>query len=37
MRALLEAVSGPEHNACLAATAQLLALHGLLFAIGLAL
>jgi len=36
MRALLAAVSGPEHNACLAATAKLLALHGLLFAVGLA-
>lgn len=35
MRALLAAVTGPEHNACLAATAQLLALHGLLFAVGL--
>jgi 1,4-dihydroxy-2-naphthoate octaprenyltransferase len=35
MRALLAATTGPEHNACLAATAQLLALHGLLFAAGL--
>ena len=35
MRALLAATTGPEHNVCLAATAQLLALHGLLFAIGL--
>jgi len=37
MRALLEATNGPEHNACLAATAQLLAMHGLLFAVGLVL
>lgn len=37
MRALLRAVDGPEHNACLAATAQLLMLHGALFAVGLAL
>lgn len=37
MRALLAAADGPEHNACLAATAQLLMLHGLLFAAGLAL
>jgi len=37
MRALLRAASGPEHNACLAATAQLLVAHGILFATGLAL
>jgi 1,4-dihydroxy-2-naphthoate octaprenyltransferase len=37
MRALLHAVDGPEHNACLAATAQLLMAHGILFATGLAL
>jgi 1,4-dihydroxy-2-naphthoate octaprenyltransferase len=37
MRALLHAVDGPEHNACLAATAKLLMVHGILFAIGLAL
>ena len=37
IRALLEAVDGPEHNACLAATAQLLMAHGILFATGLAL
>lgn len=37
MRALLAAVTGPEHNACLAATAKLLALHGVAFAIGLVL
>jgi 1,4-dihydroxy-2-naphthoate polyprenyltransferase len=37
MRALLHATTGPEHNACLAATAQLLAVHGLLFAVGLVL
>jgi 1,4-dihydroxy-2-naphthoate octaprenyltransferase len=35
MRALLAAATGPDHNACLAATAKLLALHGLLFAAGL--
>lgn len=35
LRALLGASTGPEHNACLAATAQLLALHGVLFALGL--
>jgi 1,4-dihydroxy-2-naphthoate octaprenyltransferase len=35
MRALLAATTGPEHNAILAGTAQLLALHGLLFAAGL--
>jgi len=35
VRALAGAVTGPEYNGCLAATAQLLALHGLLFAIGL--
>ncbi len=37
LRALLRAVDGPEHNACLAATAQLLMAHGILFATGLAL
>ena len=37
MRALLHAVDGPSHNACLAATAQLLMAHGILFATGLAL
>lgn len=35
VRALAAAVTGPEHNACLAATAQLLALHGSMFAVGL--
>ncbi len=35
--ALTRAVNGPEHNACLAATAQLLMAHGILFATGLAL
>lgn len=35
VRALAAAVTGPEYNACLAKTAQLLALHGVLFAIGL--
>ena len=37
LRQLLRATTGPEHNALLAATGQLLALHGLLFAVGLAL
>ncbi len=37
LRALLRAVDGPSHNACLAATAQLLMAHGILFATGLAL
>ncbi|MBL0212578.1 MAG: 1,4-dihydroxy-2-naphthoate polyprenyltransferase [Myxococcales bacterium] len=37
LRALAAAVDGPEHNACLAATAQLLMAHGILFATGLAL
>ncbi|MEO7093346.1 MAG: 1,4-dihydroxy-2-naphthoate polyprenyltransferase [Polyangiales bacterium] len=37
LRALMRAVDGPEHNACLAATAQLLMAHGILFATGLAL
>lgn len=37
LRALLRAVDGPAHNACLAATAQLLMAHGILFAIGLVL
>jgi 1,4-dihydroxy-2-naphthoate polyprenyltransferase len=35
LRELVRAVTGPEFNACLAATAQLLLLHGVLFAIGL--
>jgi 1,4-dihydroxy-2-naphthoate octaprenyltransferase len=33
--ALARAATGPEHNACLAATAQLLLFHGALLAIGL--
>ncbi len=37
LRSLAAAVDGPEHNACLAATAQLLMAHGILFATGLAL
>jgi 1,4-dihydroxy-2-naphthoate polyprenyltransferase len=37
MRELVRAATGPEHNACLAATAQLLAVFGLLFTIGLVL
>jgi len=37
MRALARAVDGGEHNRCLAATAQLLMLHGMLFAVGLSL
>ena len=37
MRALVRAVDGGEHNRCLAATAQLLMLHGMLFAVGLSL
>ncbi len=37
LRALVAAVDGPEHNRLLAATAQLLMLHGALFAAGLAL
>jgi 1,4-dihydroxy-2-naphthoate octaprenyltransferase len=37
LRALARAVDGPEHNHLLAATAQLLMLHGALFAAGLAL
>ena len=36
MRALLRAVDGPDHNRLLAATAQLLVVHGALFAAGLA-
>jgi 1,4-dihydroxy-2-naphthoate octaprenyltransferase len=36
LRALAAAADGAEHNRCLAATAQLLMLHGTLFAIGLA-
>jgi len=36
LRDLVAAASGPELNACLAATAQLLLAHGMLFAIGLA-
>jgi len=35
LRALLGATTGPEHNTILAGTAQLLALHGILFAAGL--
>lgn len=37
MRALVKATTGPEHNSLLAQTGQLLALHGVLFALGLAL
>jgi len=37
MRQLARAVDGAEFNACLAATAQLLVVHGALFAAGLAL
>ena len=37
MRALVRAVSGPEFNACLAATGQLLLTYGVLFAVGLSL
>lgn len=37
LRQLATAVTGPEFNRCLAATAQLLMLHGALFATGLAL
>jgi 1,4-dihydroxy-2-naphthoate octaprenyltransferase len=33
--ALVRAASGPEHDACLAATAQLLLVHGALFAVGI--
>jgi 1,4-dihydroxy-2-naphthoate octaprenyltransferase len=36
MRALATAASGPAFNACLAATAQLMLAHGVLFAVGLA-
>lgn len=35
LRQLIAAASGPEYNACLAATAQLLLAHGALFALGL--
>ena len=35
VRALAAAVSGPDFNRCLAATGQLMMLHGLVFAIGL--
>jgi 1,4-dihydroxy-2-naphthoate polyprenyltransferase len=35
IRDLVGATSGPDFNACLAATAQLLLAHGLLFAVGL--
>jgi 1,4-dihydroxy-2-naphthoate octaprenyltransferase len=35
LRDLVGATSGPEFNACLAATAQLMLLHGVLFAAGL--
>ena len=37
MRALIAATDGPAHNRCLAMTAQLLMVHGTLFAVGLAL
>jgi hypothetical protein len=37
VRALVTAVSGPDFNGCLAATAQLMLLHGVLFAVGLSL
>ncbi len=37
LRALAAAVTGPEFNACLAATAQLMLVHGLAFAAGLVL
>ncbi len=37
LRALASAVCGGEYNLCLAATAQLLLVHGALFALGLAL
>jgi 1,4-dihydroxy-2-naphthoate octaprenyltransferase len=35
LRDLVRATTGPEYNACLAATAQLMLVHGLLFAAGL--
>ena len=35
VRALLAATTGPEFNACLAGTAKLMMLHGVLFAVGL--
>ncbi len=35
LRGIVSAVTGPEFNGCLAATAQLLLVHGALFAIGL--
>jgi 1,4-dihydroxy-2-naphthoate octaprenyltransferase len=37
LRGVARAATGPEYNACLAATAQLLLVHGALFALGLAL
>lgn len=37
MRSLARATTGPEHNMLLAQTGQLLALHGALFAVGLAI
>lgn len=37
LRKFLAASNGPEFNACLAATGQLLLVHGVLFAVGLAL
>ncbi|MEP6860758.1 MAG: 1,4-dihydroxy-2-naphthoate polyprenyltransferase [Deltaproteobacteria bacterium] len=37
MRSLVRAVNGPEFNACLAATGQLLLAYGVLFAVGLSL
>ena len=35
VRALLRATTGPEFNDCLAGTAKLMMLHGVLFAAGL--
>jgi 1,4-dihydroxy-2-naphthoate octaprenyltransferase len=37
LRDLVTAATGPEFNACLAATAQLLLVHGVLFSVGLVL
>lgn len=37
LRALTRATTGPEHNSLLAQTGQLLAVHGALFAVGLAI
>jgi hypothetical protein len=36
LRTVIQERRGPQLNACLAGTARLLALHGLLFTIGLA-